>query len=207
MRNSRSASSPISVADYLAPEEKSLHRHEYLGGEIFTMNGASTRHNLISSNILRALDGPARRHGCRVYIEGVKVRVAADVIYYSDVMVACGRVADDELVVENPSFVVEVASPSTRGTDRREKLTNYRKVESLHGYLIVEQKRRHVILYSRVRGDEWERLELFGSGEVPIPFLEYMLTLDEIYEDVPTPPLSVGERDDEEAYVFDDEES
>jgi hypothetical protein len=57
-----------------------------------------------------------------------------------------------------------------------------------------------------VRGDEWERLELFGSGDVPIPFLEYTLTLGEIYEDVPVPPLRVRERDDEDAYVFDDEE-
>jgi hypothetical protein len=42
MRYSRTAQARISVAEYLALEETSLHKHEYVGGEIFTMNGAST---------------------------------------------------------------------------------------------------------------------------------------------------------------------
>jgi Uma2 family endonuclease len=43
--------------------------------------------------------------------------------------------------------VVEVTSPGTRATDRREKLDTYRRIPSLSMYLIVEQRRRHVLAY------------------------------------------------------------
>ena len=78
------------------------------------MPGGTTRHNLIVQNIARNLHDPARRRGCRVFAEGVMTQVADDRIYYPDVLVACGAAADIELIIKQPSFVVEVASPSTR---------------------------------------------------------------------------------------------
>jgi hypothetical protein len=53
-------------------------------------------------------------------------------------------------------------------------------------------------VYSRVHGGEWQGMEYFGTGDIPIPFLETILTLDQIYEDVPLPPLRVGEEADED---------
>ena len=183
----------MSVDEYLAFEEASPERHEYVAGVTYVMTGASLRHNLISSNILRNLHGPARRRGCRVYMEGVKLRAAEDKIYYPDVMVACREPAEDQLVVDSPSIVVEVTSPGTRSTDRREKLATYRLIPSLESYLIVEQRRRTVTVYSRAHGGEWQGMEYVGSGDIPIPFLGTVLTLEQIYEDVPLPPMRVGE--------------
>ena len=188
----------MTVDEYLAFEEASLERHEYVAGVTYMMSGATGRHNVISSNILTSLRTPARRRGCRVYMEGVKLRAAHDRIYYPDVMVICRALAGDETVLENPSLVVEVTSPSTRTTDRREKLAAYRAMPSLDAYLIVEQRRRMVTVYWRVAGGEWQGLEHFGSGDIPLPFLGATLTLDQIYEDVPLPPLQVGEELDEE---------
>ena len=71
-----------------------------------------------------------------------------DRFYYPDVVLECAS-ADDEWVVRSPCFVVEVTSPSTRATDLREKAVAYRSVPTVRGYLLVEQKRRRVILYSR----------------------------------------------------------
>ena len=195
----------MTVEEYLAFEEASPERHEYVAGITYVMTGASGRHNLISSNILTTLRGPARRRGCRVYMEGVRLRAAADRIYYPDVMVVCRELAGDESVLENPSLVVEVASPSTRTTDRREKLAAYRAILSLEVYLMVEQRRRMVTVYSRGHGGEWRGIELLGTGEIPLPFLGTTLTLDEIYDDVPLPPLQVGEEMDE--YGEGDEEN
>ena len=202
MRDTHLVPSPMSVDEYLEFEEASPERHEYVAGITYVMSGASGRYNLISSNILRSLHGPARRRGCRVYMEGVKLRAAQDRIYYPDVMVVCRELAGDEIVLENPSLVVEVTSPSTRTTDRREKLAAYRAIPSLDAYLIVEQRRRMVTVYSRVHGSEWQGIEYVGSGDVTLPFLGTTLTLDEIYEDVPLPPRQVGEKADE----YDDEE-
>ena len=188
----------MSVDEYLAFEEASPERHEYVAGVTYVMTGASLRHNLISSNILRNLYGSARRRGCRVYMEGVKLRAAEDKIYYPDVIVACREPAEDQLVVDGPSIVVEVTSPNTRSTDRREKLATYRLIPSLESYLIVEERRRMVTVYSRLHGGEWQGMEHVGSGDIPLAFLGTTLTLDQIYEDVPLPPMRVGEEADED---------
>lgn len=204
MRDTHVVTSPMTVDEYLAFEESSPERHEYIAGVVYLMSGASGRHNLISSNILRAVHAPARRRGCRVYMEGVKLRAAQDRIYYPDVMVVCRELAGDEIVLENPSLIVEVTSPGTRATDRREKLAAYRAMPSLETYVIVEQRRRLVTVHWRVQGGEWQGLELAGDGDIPLPFLGTTLTLDQIYEDVPLPPLRVGEEADELAGDEDD---
>jgi len=189
----------MSLDEYLAFEERSPLRHEYVAGEVYTMTGATTRHNLITLNIVSHLRAAARSHGCRVFATDVKLR-SADRVYYPDVMVACGRAAAVELIVEAPSLVVEVTSPSTRATDRREKLDTYRRIPSLRLYLIVDQRRPHVFVYGRTADGEWERDEVQAEGEISIAFLDTRITLDEIYDDVQLPPLAVGEGEEWEDY-------
>jgi Uma2 family endonuclease len=189
----------MSVEDYLELEETSAVKHEYVAGEVFAMSGVTTRHNLINLNLSRLLHAATRRRGCRVFGMDVKLRAAADRIYYPDAIVACGKAAEVDLIVELPTVVVEITSPSTRATDRREKRDAYQRIPSLRTYVIVEQRRRQVTLYTRDADGEWERNELTGSGDVVIPAIDATLTLDEIYEDVPLPPLVIGE-DETEAY-------
>jgi Uma2 family endonuclease len=114
----------LTVEEYLKLEVGATVRHEYVGGEIFAMVAATKRHTG-SSSILRAVSGGPHGGDCRVYSEGVKLRVADDVIYYPDVMVACGPEGNDPLVEDDPCLVVEVASPGTETTNRREKLAAY----------------------------------------------------------------------------------
>ena len=132
---------PLTIEEYLKLEESATVRHEYVGGEIFAMVGATKRHNRIIGNIYGRLWGAARGGPCRVYSESVKLRVADDVIYYPDVMVACGPEGDDPLIEDDPCLVVEVVSPSTETTDRREKLAAYKRMPGLRAYLIVSQDR------------------------------------------------------------------
>lgn len=185
----------MSLEEYLVFEEQSPVKHEYVAGEVYAMTGATTRHNLITLNIATHLQAAARSRGCKVFATDVKLR-AADRIYYPDVILACGQAAEVELIVQEPSLVVEVTSPSTRATDRREKLESYRQIPSLRMYLIVEQRRRHIWAYSRRRDGGWLRDECVRKGELAIPGLGTRLTLDEVYEGVELPPLAVGEGDD-----------
>jgi len=50
------------------------------------------------------------------------------------------------------------------------------------------------------------RAQLTGSGEIRLDFLDAALSLDEFYDDVPLPPLQVGEAEDEDWYEVDDED-
>jgi Uma2 family endonuclease len=193
MQKERHAGRRMSLEEYLAFEEKSSIKHEYVSGWVYAMSGGTTRHNLISLNITRHLHSAARRHGCTVFAADVMVRATKDRIYYPDVLIACGRAAEVELIVDEPSLVVEVTSPRSRLTDRREKLDAYLQNISLRTYLVIDQRRRYVVAYTRDAKGEWTREEIQGSGAVAIPFLDLRLKLDAIYEDVKLPPLAIKE--------------
>jgi Uma2 family endonuclease len=173
---------PLTVDEYLKLEESATVRHEYVGGEIFAMVGATKRHNRIVGNISSRLWGTARGGDCRVYSESVKLRVSEDVIYYTDVMVACGPESEDPLVEEDPCLVVEVVSPNTETTDRREKLAAYKRMPGLEAYLIVSQDRKWVERHFRGEDGVWRRSDLVDAGRFPIPCPETRLSVDEIYE-------------------------
>lgn len=196
MKERRLAGRLMTLDEYLEFEERSPIKHEYVAGEVYAMSGVTTRHNVITLNIVMHLRGAARSRGCKVYATDVKLRTATDRIYYPDVILACGRAAAVELIVEEPTLVVEVTSPSTRATDRREKLEAYRRIPSLQMYLIVEQRRRHLYAYTREQTGEWLREELV-EGQIALPFLGAGIGMDQIYEDVELPPLAVGEDGEE----------
>jgi Uma2 family endonuclease len=198
MRNSPNVRTRMTLEEYLVYEEQSPLRHEYVAGEAYAMSGPTTRHNTISLNIHHHLRAAARRRGCRVFVEAIKLHIL-DRVYYPDVMVACGAAAEVELIIEEPRLVVEVSSPSTRATDRREKLDAYMRVPSLRLYLIVDQRRKHVIVYSRDGEGDWIRDEIEGDDTIAMPFLETSLALAQIYEDVTLPPLKVREGEDWES--------
>ena len=164
-------------------EETASVRHEYVGGMVYAMGGATRRHNSIALNIATRLLAAARGGPCRVYMEAVKLRVD-DVIYYPDVMVACGPEDEDPLIENAPCLVVEVASPSTESIDRREKMLAYRSIPTLQAYLIVNQQDKRVERYWRDKDGEWRQGEAVGEGsKVPIPCPgPFELTLPEIYE-------------------------
>lgn len=176
---------PISLEEYLRLEESASVRHEYVDGEVHALAGASLRHNRIVVNIATRLHTVARGGPCRVYVEAVKLRAARNVIYYPDVMVACGPEGDDPLVEHAPCLVVEVLSPSTQETDRREKALVYKGIPGLRAYVIVHQDMRRVERHWRDDDGAWWHADVAFEGRVPIPCPEVVLTLDELYEGIP----------------------
>ena len=78
--------------------------------------------------------------------------------------------------------MVEVVSPSTETTDRREKLAAYKRMPGLRAYLIVSQDRRWVESHLRSEGGVWLRGDLVDEGRFPVPCPETDLSLAEVYE-------------------------
>ena len=103
-----------SVEEYLALERRSEERHEYLVGEVFTMGGASERHNLIVANLIRELSQQLKGRACKTYPSEMRVRVCPSGLYtYPDVVVVCGQALfDDENhdTLLNPTLLIEVLS-------------------------------------------------------------------------------------------------
>src|SRR5687767_4172140 len=130
----------LTIDEYLELEKRSDVRHEYVDGLIFAMHGESQGNNLIAGNLYVALRNHLRRRGCRTYSHAVKVRVSdLDIYYYPDLVVSCDRRDRDGYVVNHPSLIIEVLSPTTEGVDRREKRFNYARIPSLQEYVLVSQ--------------------------------------------------------------------
>ncbi len=77
----------ISVADYLAGEEKSEERHEYADGVIYATAGATEQHEILGLSLASALLRYLRGKGCRVFKGDMKVRLtmqAGELFDYPD---------------------------------------------------------------------------------------------------------------------------
>jgi len=170
----------LSVADYLAGEQASQVRHEYVDGAVFAMGGASDRHNLVAGNLHTLLNTrlPER---CQVFMSDMKVRIRTteqDVFYYPDVVVSCDPTDRERYFREQPVLVAEVLSASTERVDLFEKLFLYQRLESLQEYLIIAQDFREVRVFRRT--DRW-RPRLLTEGELRLESVDLTLGLDELY--------------------------
>lgn len=187
MASSAEPTPPMTLDEYLAFEETSPIRHELVAGQIFAMTGGTIRHNRITGRIFARLFAAAGDGPCRVLVNDVKVRVDDLTVYYPDVLVVCTPVDDRSVLVGEPCLVVEVTSPSTRTTDRREKLAGYQRIPSLRAYLLVEQGRKLVERHWRDDDGRWWHAAVDPertAGRVPVPCPATELTLDEIYDGI-----------------------
>jgi Uma2 family endonuclease len=169
----------ISLEEYLELEKTATERHEFVDGQMLLMAGEKRRHNRVAGRVYALLLEQVAMQGCEIAIETVKIRTKGAKVRYPDVVVSCVP-GEDEYLLENPCFVVEVLSPSTAETDLREKLGEYTSIPSLTRYLILAQDQKFALLYRRNR-QKWEIETLNGEGEIDIPCLETTLTLEQIY--------------------------
>ena len=180
------ATPPMSPSEYLAFEETTPLKHEFLNGYVYARVGATDRHNLIAQNLLVALRS-ARPAGCQVFISDMKLKVrtlAGEFFYYPDVLMSCAAADRNPLFRERPVLLTEVASPSTERIERGEKLNNYSQIPSLIEYLIVEQNQRRVEVYRRRTG--WEREVIEPDQPLVLECLGLTLSTSDIYSDIGT---------------------
>jgi Uma2 family endonuclease len=99
-------------------------------------------------------------------------------------MVTCDPADNADYFRTSPVLIVEVASPTTAVTDRREKLLTYTKIASLREYVIVSQDEMHIDVYRRGEDGRWWLLALGADDTVELESVDLQLPVGEIYEDV-----------------------
>lgn len=174
----------VSVDDYLAMEAASSIRHEYVAGQLFALGGASVRHNRIVRNLVRLLSDAADRTPdapCEVLFAEVMVRVAPQLFYYPDVIITCEPDDNHPHYRTQPCVIFEVLSPGTQTTDRREKLFAHLQIAALRAYVLVSQDQRRVERYYRDEEGNWSTSSVFRHGDVPVPCLNAVLNLEQMY--------------------------
>jgi Uma2 family endonuclease len=183
-------------AAYLAAEQVSTSKHEYLRGEVFAMangTGGTPEHAALLAAVIVELGLALRGRPCRLYTSELRVRIeATDLSTYPDVSVVCGALetsAIDRNAMINPILLVEVLSDSTEAYDRGEKFAHYRRLPSLREYLLVSQREPRIESFRRSEQGIWMLAEA-GSGEtLTLAALEGVhLDVDLIYRN----PLPAG---------------
>jgi Uma2 family endonuclease len=172
-------------SEYVAIEEMSPVRHEFIGGDIYAMAGGTPEHAALAATILRLI-GNQLPPTCRSYTSDLRVRISAtDVTTYPDGAVIRGkavRAADDPIAVTSPSLLVEITSDSTEGYDRGPKLEQYKLLESVHEVLIVSHRARRLTLHRRV-GDAWHALDAQEGETIELESIDGRLGVDDAYRD------------------------
>jgi Uma2 family endonuclease len=182
-----SADPPFMTLDeFFKFEEHSTVRHEYVDGVVFAMSGASVAHGRIAHRLVMAFGKQLDAGPCQVFSGGIQLlirREASDICYYPDIMVDCRRETWGSHFVTSPTLVVEILSPSTQLTDRREKLQNYRLINSVEEYVLAAQDEHKLTVYRRADG--W-RPQVYAGTESAAEFrsINLSLPLSTIYEDI-----------------------
>ena len=172
----------VSVADYLAGEECAECRHEFLDGEVHAMSGASARHNLICGNLFAALHRHVAGGPCRVFMADLKVHLRSageEYFYYPDVMVACRPDDTASHFRDHPCVLVEVMSPTTERTDRREKLFAYQQIAALEEYVLIAQDSIEVAVHRRADG--WAASRPVADGILQLKSIGFELPVAALY--------------------------
>ena len=175
----------VSLEDYLAGEEHSDIKHEYVAGEVFAMAGASEEHVTIALNLAALLRAHVRGGPCRVYIADMKLRVeTADSVFYPDIFVTCAAADSTErLLKREPTLIVEVLSESTEAYDRGAKFAHYRGLESLREYVLIDSRRRAIEVFRR-QDSGWLLCPLAPDEPLVLESLDFTCGQDAVYEDV-----------------------
>ncbi len=146
----------FTVEEYLAFEADSEFKHEFIDGIIYDMTGGTFYHSRIKVNITVEFEIQLRNSDYAVCNSDMCVKVDESRYVYPDVSVVRGQpqLEDNDTTLLNPILAVEVTSPASLDYDRVEKRAFYSAIASLRAYLVVDQHRVHVELFTRCE-DGW----------------------------------------------------
>jgi Uma2 family endonuclease len=174
---------PMTLAEFLAWEERQELRYEFDGIEPLAMTGGTDAHEAIGNRLRAMLLDRLQGKPCRPRGPTLKIEVAGR-IRYPDAFVSCTPVPRNATVIRDPVVVFEVASASTSRTDRIDKLREYQATESIRRYVIVEQDSIAATVFSRL-GSDWIARALTAGDLLQMPEIGIEIPLADIYADVP----------------------
>lgn len=175
----------MSVEAYFALERESHDtRYEYIDGYAYMLAGGTLAHARIASNISFGLRLQLRGNPCDVYGSDAKVRLSEARYVYPDITVTCDerdRQAKAEMI-QYPSLIIEVLSPSTEAYDRGSKFDYYRECPSLQEYVLVNTQRPAIAVYRRAKGKLWTLFPFDTDEDVELASIGVTLSMAAIYE-------------------------
>lgn len=180
----------LTIEEYLEIEQSSDTKYEYHDGYIYAMAGGSVNHSRIGGNIYGEIRNKLieKNAPCEIFNSDLKLHIQKENRYvYPDAMVICGDLQaseDYKEAITNPILIVEVLSKSTADYDRGDKFFFYQQIKSLQEYVLIEQDKMQIDIYSR-RKNRWKISRITKKdGSLHLSSLDITIDLDEIYRSV-----------------------
>ena len=175
---------PLTLAEFLAWEERQPMKYEYRAGAVLAMAGATDDHGQIVLNLSAIVRPKLRGTGCRAYPLDMKVVTTYPGARYPDFLVTCDRRdVEDRLVKRHPKLIIEILSHGTASVDTGDKLDEYQTIPELEEYVLIDSRKSSVRIYRR-EGATLVTEPVTVTGSVELRSLGLTLSLAEIYEDV-----------------------
>src|SRR5712692_11045985 len=186
----------MTVEQYLALDESSDAKYEYLDGYVFLlrppssayddeamidMAGGSIAHAAICAQLVYLLVGALRGKPCRAYTSDARMKLAERQYYYPDITVACGP--QSGTMLQNPTVVIEVLSPATEKRDRGAKFKAYQGLPTVQEYVLVGSTYQSIEIHRR-EGNFWRKYHYRTGDLVELPSIGVSFPFDEVYEDM-----------------------
>jgi Uma2 family endonuclease len=87
--------------------------------------------------------------------------------------------------ITNPSVIIEVLSPSTKGYDRSKKFEAYRTIPTFQEYLLIDQTRIYIEHFSKTDKKRWSFCEYDESDDaIALASVSFEVSLADIYSKV-----------------------
>lgn len=175
------------MQEYLELERQVDIKSEFYNGQIYAMSGASTKHNIIATNIIGELYQKLKGQSCQAFGSDMRLKASEHMAAYPDVMIVCGKLetVEDKYkdTILNPMVIMEILSPTTEQYDRGVKFAHYRKNESLQEYLLISQNQPCVERYRRVNNGDWMYCAITGlDAKVILESVGVTLNLADVYD-------------------------
>lgn len=161
--------------DDLAGMPDDGNRYEVIGGELLVNPAPRRDHQEIVSNLNWILESFLRSSGfARVYTHPVDLWFGPNDIVEPDLVVILEQRLDtyrpEGMVIEPPDLVVEVLSPSTRGTDRVRKMALYAR-SGVPEYWIADPDHRSLSIHV-LEGGQYRQVAPDNGGKLASRVLE-----------------------------------
>lgn len=182
------AAPAMTVEEYIAFEERSEIRHEFINGTLYPMPETTDYHNDICINLTQVLKSLLKTLGTfKVQQENIKVQVTSERDYtYPDVVVITDpRDFENRYIKKYPPVIFEVISKTSRIEDAVDKFLRYKNIESLQNYILVDSEKQWVEVRTKLENGDWEASTYLPSDVgFPVPALGVELTFEAVYEGV-----------------------
>lgn len=182
----------VDEAEYFHREERTSHRHEFLGGRMRHLPLGGLEHARICGHFRAELgeglpdDWWIAGSTLRLKIEATGLRTYADAVLITPETRFVREGGDSDTVL-NPTFLGEVSDEATEVYDRTLKFDHYRQIPSLRDYVRVCAGCVRVEHFARC-GDEWTlRVYTRRDENFTLSFLNVELSLSRIYKDISLP--------------------